>query len=107
LIPTQVREAVAAGAGTRIAVANYIFGKDSPERPRRPSLDQKQLQRFEEMGFDADKAAAALESNFNDEREALRRLLTAAKGRVRRGVAVLQGRAVPGLLGLRVAGAAC
>ena len=28
------------------------------------------------MGFDADKAAAALESNFNDEREALRRLLT-------------------------------
>ena len=96
----DVREAVAAGAGTRIAVANYIFGKDSPERPRRPSLDQKQLQRFEQMGFDADRAAAALESNFNDEREAL------GWSKFGRGLAVLQGRAVPGLLGLRVAGAA-
>ena len=38
---------------------------------------------------------------------AQRRRLAPAKGRVRRGVAVLQGRAVPGLLGLRVAGAAC
>ena len=37
---------------------------------------------------------------------AFRRRLAPAKGRVRRGVAVLQGRAVPGLLGLRVAGAA-
>ena len=35
-----------------------------------------------------------------------RRRLAPTKGRVRRGVAVLQGRAVPGLLGLRVAGAA-
>ena len=57
----DVREAVAAGAATRIAVANYIFGKDSPERP------------WSKFG---------------------------------RGLAVLQGRAVPGLLGLCEPGAA-